>query len=67
MCRPVYETFPGWREDLGAIRRFDDLPAQARTFVRFVEAQMGVPISMISVGAERARVIHLDPVFAPPA
>ena len=63
MCRPVYETFPGWREDVGSIRRFDDLPPQAKTYVRFLEAQMGVPLEMISVGAERARIIHLrEPV-----
>jgi len=58
-CRPVYETFPGWREDLSAIRRFEDLPREARVFVRFLEAQMGVPLEMISVGAERSRIIHL--------
>src|SRR5438067_1077823 len=65
MCRPVYETFPGWREDLGDLRRFDDLPSQARTFVRFLETQMGVPIQLISVGAERARVIQLETPTVP--
>ena len=65
-CRPVYETFPGWREDIGGLRRFDDLPGKARAYVRFLEAQMGVPLEMISVGAERARIIHLagDPARA---
>lgn len=58
-CRPVYETFPGWREDLSAIRRFEDLPREAKVFVRFLEAQMAVPLEMISVGAERSRIIHL--------
>jgi adenylosuccinate synthase len=66
-CRPVYETFPGWREDLGGLRRFDDLPAKARTYVRFLETQMGVPLDMISVGAERARIIHLASRPAQPA
>ncbi|MCC7139280.1 MAG: adenylosuccinate synthase [Planctomycetes bacterium] len=59
-CRPVYETFKGWREDLSEIRRFDDLPREARTYVRFLEAQMGVPLDTISVGAERARLIRLE-------
>lgn len=59
LCRPVYEVFPGWREDLSDVRRFDDLPKEARTYVRFLEAQMDVPLDMISVGAERARVIHV--------
>jgi adenylosuccinate synthase len=57
-CRPVYRTFPGWREDLGAVRRFADLPPQARAYVQFLEAALGVPVSMVSVGAERARVIR---------
>jgi len=61
MCRPVYESLPGWREDLSGIRRFDDLPKEARAYVRFVEAQMGVPVETISVGAERARFIDLRP------
>ena len=59
MCRPVYETLQGWREDLGDLRRFDDLPREARTYVRFLEAQMGVPVEQISVGAERARIIPM--------
>ncbi len=63
-CKPVYETFPGWREDLGAIRRFEDLPREARAYVRSLEALLEVPISMISVGAERARIIHLDAAAA---
>lgn len=64
-CRPVYESLPGWREDLSEVRRFDDLPKEARGYVRFLEAQMGVPIETISVGAERARFIDLRPASAP--
>lgn len=65
MCRPVYESFPGWREDLSGIRRFDDLPKEARAYVRFLEAQMGVPVETISVGAERARFIDLRAAPSP--
>jgi adenylosuccinate synthase len=59
-CKPVYETLPGWREDVGGIRRFEDLPREARAYVRRLEALMQVPVSMISVGAERARIIRLQ-------
>lgn len=65
MCRPVYESLPGWREDLSEVRRFDDLPKEARAYVRFLEGQMGVPIETISVGAERARFIDLRPASTP--
>jgi adenylosuccinate synthase len=59
-CKPVYETMPGWREDVGEIRLFEDLPREARAYVRRLESLMAVPVSMISVGAERARIIRLQ-------
>jgi adenylosuccinate synthase len=64
LCRPVYETFPGWREDVGHVRRFEELPREARSYVRFLEAQMGVSVEQVSVGAERARIIRLVPEAA---
>jgi adenylosuccinate synthase len=59
-CRPVYESFPGWSEDLGSCRLLEDLPAAARTYVRALQDLMGAPIEMISVGAERERFIPLE-------
>ena len=59
-CVPVYESFPGWSQDLGGARRFDDLPAAAQCYVRAVQDVMETPIEMISVGAERERFIPLD-------
>jgi adenylosuccinate synthase len=54
---PVYETFPGWDDDCSGVRRMDDLPAAARTVVDALEAMAGVPISLVSVGAERTQTI----------
>ena len=54
-CRPVYETLPGWREDLTGARSWSDLPAAARDYVRFLAAQIGVPVSIVSVGPDRVR------------
>ena len=59
-CVPVYVRFPGWTEDLGGVRNFEDLPAAAQEYVRAVQTEVGVPIEMISVGAERERFIALD-------
>ena len=59
-CTPVYETFAGWKEDLGAARRFTDLPAAAQTYVRAIQDILETPIEMISVGAERERFIPLQ-------
>ncbi|MET1231216.1 MAG: adenylosuccinate synthetase, partial [Candidatus Limnocylindrales bacterium] len=60
-AEPVYETFPGWDGDLASIRRMEDLPAQARAFVDALEARAGVPIGLVSVGAERTQTIVRGP------
>lgn len=50
---PVYETLPGWRSDLSEVRERSDLPDPARAFVAVVEEQVGVPVNVVGVGAER--------------
>jgi adenylosuccinate synthase len=54
---PIYETLPGWREDISAIRRFEDLPTAAQNYVKFLEQLCGAPISMVSVGPERSATL----------
>jgi adenylosuccinate synthase len=56
-ARPVYESFPGWGRDVTGCRRREDLPGEARDFVGFVEAELGAPLRMISVGPERDQAI----------
>jgi adenylosuccinate synthase len=60
---PVYQTFPGWTEDLAAARAIADLPAAARAYVRFLEEQVEVPIDIVSVGARRDETITLRDAF----
>jgi adenylosuccinate synthase len=60
---PVFETFPGWTEELAHARSVAALPPAARTFVQFVEEQVEVPIDMISVGAQRDDTIVLRHAF----
>lgn len=55
--KPVYETLPGWTEDLTAVRDWTDLPENARAYIRFVEHTSGVPVMMASVGPERSQVV----------
>jgi len=57
-CEPVYQTLPGWQEDLRACRSWDELPAAAQDYVRFIEEQAGVPVKYISVGPERSALIE---------
>lgn len=57
-ARPIYATFPGWAEELHAVRSLADLPENARRYVAALEAQAGVPIVLVSVGPERTQTIE---------
>jgi adenylosuccinate synthase len=56
-CVPVYETIPGWTEDLTAARTLADLPAAARRYIDRVGELVGLPVSVVSVGPDRAQTI----------
>jgi adenylosuccinate synthase len=54
-----YETMPGWEEDISSVRVLDELPETARAYCARVAELVGVPIALISVGAERQDLIAL--------
>jgi adenylosuccinate synthase len=54
---PVYETLPGWRTSTRGIARFDELPAEARAYLRFLEEKTGVEVGGVSTGPERNETI----------
>ena len=56
---PVYETFPGWTEDLSGVKSFDDLPINAQSYVRALEDMSGAPISAVGVGPGRDQTLVL--------
>lgn len=56
-CQPVYEMLPGWDEDITMARAWAELPLNARRYVQFVAEQVGVPVSLISVGPARDQVV----------
>jgi adenylosuccinate synthase len=55
-CAPVFETLPGWEEELTG----DSLPTAARAYVAFVEASLGVPVTLVGTGAGREAVLSLE-------
>ena len=57
VIEPVYTELPGWKEDISGIREFDKLPESLKKFIAFIEKQTGVPITMVSVGADREETI----------
>lgn len=52
-AKPVYETLPGWESDTTGVRSFEKLPANAKKYIKKLEAVTGIPYSFISVGPER--------------
>jgi adenylosuccinate synthase len=62
-AEPVYERLPGWSEDVSGVRRFEDLPDNAKRYVDFVEARIEVPVELISVGPGRDETIARAEVF----
>jgi len=59
-CTPVYEEYRGWSEDISGIKNFEDLPRQARNYIKNIEKIAKVAVSMVSVGAERSKIIMRD-------
>ena len=54
---PIYETLPGWKQDLTGVRRWEDLPKEAQQYVKRLESLCGAPIKMVSIGPERTATI----------
>ncbi len=54
---PVYETLPGWREDLATVRDYDALPENARRYLTRIGELLGRPVSIVSVGPDRDQTI----------
>ena len=57
-CKPIYKTLPGWNCDIRGIRKYEDLPENARAYVEFIEKEIGVRISMVSNGPGREDIIY---------
>ena len=56
-AEPVYETFEGWTDDISTVKSFEDLPNNAQSYIKAIEAFIEVPITFISVGPERTENI----------
>jgi len=62
-CEAVYETIPGWDEDISGITDFAKLPTNAIAYLRRIEELIGVPVQIISVGPRREQTIVLENPF----
>jgi adenylosuccinate synthase len=62
--KPVYEKMPGWKTATAGLRAFDDLPKNAQRYLQFIEAHLGVPVALVSTGAERESILVRRDPFA---
>ncbi|WP_055075374.1 adenylosuccinate synthase [Pseudanabaena sp. 'Roaring Creek'] len=63
---PIYETLPGWRRSTSECKTVEDLPSEAKDYLKFLADLTGTPIAIISLGASRGQTIIVeDPIHGP--
>ncbi len=55
--KPVYETLPGWKTEIGEAKSYSDLPATCRSYIEYIEKYLEAPVRIVSVGATRRQTI----------
>jgi adenylosuccinate synthase len=63
-CKPNYIDMPGWSESTVGIQTYDDLPDNAKAYIKKIEEVVGVPVDIISTGPDRKETIVLRDPFA---
>lgn len=62
-CKPVFETLPGWPEDISGLRKLENLPKNARRYLDRIEELLETPIDIVSVGPGREETIIVNHPF----
>lgn len=62
-CIPVYETLPGWKENISKIRKYEDLPENTKNYLKRIETLTETKIDIVSVGPGREETIILNNIF----
>ncbi len=57
---PIYKELAGWQDDITALENFDDAPENLKKYVDYLEAELGVPIAIVSVGPDRKQTLRLQ-------
>lgn len=63
-AKPIYEVMDGWSEDISHIRKYEDLPLNAKKYLKRIEELAKTKISIVSVGPDRDHNIHIHDIFA---
>ncbi len=59
-AKPVLKSLPGWKCDIRGIRKYEELPANCRAYIEFIESRIGYPITMVSNGPGRDDIIYRE-------
>jgi len=62
-CKPIYETLPGWSKNIEDVRSYEDLPSEAKDYIKRIEALVDIPANIISVGPGRDQTIIIRNAF----
>lgn len=62
-AKPIYESLPGWSENLTTARNVKDLPKSTQDYIQFVGQELATPIDVVSVGPGREQTLWLKPLF----
>ncbi|KSV59383.1 adenylosuccinate synthase [Acetivibrio ethanolgignens] len=57
-AKPVYKVLPGWKCDIRGIQKYEELPENCRNYIRFIEKELELPITMVSNGPGRHEIIY---------
>ena len=63
-AEPITVKLAGWTEDVREARSYDELPANAKTYIDLVQRELGVPVGLISVGPGRSETIRHQDLWA---
>ncbi|MDB5083690.1 MAG: adenylosuccinate synthase [Bacilli bacterium] len=63
-CEPIYETLPGWREDLTDVRTLNELPDAAKKYINRICEVSGVPLAIFSIGPGREQTVAIQSLYA---
>jgi adenylosuccinate synthase len=61
--KPIYETLPGWKRETTHVRKWEDLPEEAKNFIKFIEDYLDVPVPIVSTGPQRDETIVREEIW----
>jgi adenylosuccinate synthase len=59
ITEPIYESLPGWMQDVSVVRDKDKMPAALVAYIRYIEKETGIPVTIVSLGPDRTQIINL--------